>query len=344
MTQFSMATTSVEIRYELVPEWEQLPNGFRHLDVADVAVDASDNVFVLARSDARVIVYDREGKFRYSWGENVLTDRPHGITIAAGLVYCADDRDHTVRIFTPEGEQKGLLGTSGVASDTGADRALPGIFERTASIVRTGPPFNRPTKAAIGAAGEIYVSDGYGNARIHKFSPDLELLLSWGEPGVGRGQFHVPHAVCVTPDQRVLVADRENDRIQVFTNEGQFLTEWAHVQRPAALATDSAGLIYVAENSWLVGDRSWTRGPIAADEPGRVTILQPDGTLVARLGVARDAWDPCAPAQFSAPHGIAVDSHGDLYVAEVTHTHLGGHRGLSDSCHTLQKFRRVNAD
>jgi hypothetical protein len=181
----------------------------------------------------------------------------------------------------------------------------------------------------------LYVTDGYGNCKVHHFAPSGELIESWGEPGTGPGQFHLPHGLCVATDGRVFVADRENDRLQVFTPAGRFLEQWTDVQRPTNLTMDGEGNLYVAELWWRVGDRSLVHGETVADRPGRVSVFDATGRLVARWGGA----DRCAPGNFVAPHDLCVDSLGDLYVAEVTHSH-GGPTGLVTSeCHTLQKFR-----
>src|SRR5439155_14523437 len=138
-----------------------------------------------------LIVFDRDGRFLASWGEG-LFKRAHGISIGPDdALYCTDDLDHTVRKFTPEGKLLLTLGTSGKPADTGID----GIDYRT--IKRAGPPFHRPTNLALAADGSMYVTDGYGNARVHKFSADGRLLFSWGEPGSGSGQFNLPHGIAI---------------------------------------------------------------------------------------------------------------------------------------------------
>ena len=145
--------------------------------------------------------------------------------------------------------------------------------------------------------------------------------------------------MAVAPDGRVFVADRENDRLQVFGPRGEFLAEWTDVRRPTAVRIVE-GLAYVSELAWLKGQRSFRRGVLAADEPGRVSILDLDGGVVARFG---DSGDPCAPGNLYAPHDLAVDSQGSVYVAEVTYSFSG--RGKSGEipagCHTFQKFRRA---
>jgi hypothetical protein len=134
------------------------------------------------------------------------------------------------------------------------------------------------------------------------------------------------------------VADREGERIQVLSPDGEFIEEWVDLQRPAGIAVDNEGLIFVAELGWLPGDQSWRTGVVHRHWlPSRVAILAPDGTRLATLG---GDGDPESPGNFAASHGIAVDSLGDVYVAEVTGTFLV-RRGLaSESCHTLQKFSR----
>ncbi|MBM4445727.1 MAG: hypothetical protein FJ020_10620, partial [Chloroflexi bacterium] len=161
-----------------------------------------------------------------------------------------------------------------------------------------------------------------------------KLIQSWGEPGTGPSQFNLPHGIRVTADGRVLVADRENDRIQIFTPDGQYLDEWRHVQRPTDIFIDQKGLIYVSELWWRIGNRSFVHGVIRHDLPGRVSVLDPEGNVLLRWASA----DRCATGNFVAPHAICVDSHGDMYVGEVTWTFGVKRGGVPADCHTLQKF------
>src|SRR5207249_1695618 len=110
------------------------------------------------------------------------------------------------------------------------------------------------------------------------------LLASWGEPGTGPGQFMLPHGIAVHPDGRVFVCDRENDRIQVFSPDGEFLAEWTDVQRPTQLAFDAEGRAFVAELCWRAGLRSFRRGPIERHLPRRIAVCDERGTIIARLG------------------------------------------------------------
>jgi DNA-binding beta-propeller fold protein YncE len=326
-------------RFELVEGWERKPDDVRHLDVCDVAVDSQNRVLLVTRADPGVLVYESSGEFVASWGGDQFSVRPHALTIGRDdTVHVVDELDQTVKVFDRDGALLHVVGVSGAASDTGVDAAASSARALVASIRRSGPPFNRPTKVAFARGGDFYVSDGYGNARVHHFSAGGDLLHSWGEPGDGPGEFRLPHSVCVTSDDRVLVADREADRLQVFDLEGGFLEEWTDVQRPTAVVEGPDALVYVTELGWQVGDWSWRHGTIERDLPGRLAVYERDGTLVHRFTSGAPVWEP---GNLAAPHGLAVDADGDVYIAEVTHSYLG-HSGLvPPDCHTIQKFRRV---
>jgi hypothetical protein len=317
--------------FRVVPDWEQLPAGYRHGDVAGVAVDSQDRVFVLTRREARCLVYEQDGTFLRSFGEEIFTERAHGLTIdAQDFVYTVDDGDHTVRKWAPDGTLLITLGTPGVPSDTGYDG------KSSASIARVGPPFNRPTNAAIAPNGDIYVADGYGNARIHRFTAEGELIGAWGEPGREPGQFVVPHGIWIA-DDRVFVADRENDRVQIFSLGGDLLEIWNHVQRPTAIYVDDTGLVYISSLWWRGGEDDLGGTTRRYDLPGGVYVLDLAGNVLLHWSSA----DRCAPGAFVAPHCITADSRGDIYVGEVTWT-FGVQRGdIPANCHSLQKLARV---
>jgi DNA-binding beta-propeller fold protein YncE len=319
-----------DLGYEPDDHWAILPAGWGWNEVAAVASDSQNRVYVFARGEHPVLVFAADGTWLRSWGEGVFC-RPHGITIGPDdSVYCTDDCDHTVRKFTPEGRLLLTLGTSGQPSDTGA----ASMDYRT--IRRAAGPFHYPTNLAISPEGDLYISDGYGNARVHKFSPEGRLLFSWGEPGDGPGQYHLPHGIAVDREGIVYVADRENSRVQLFDPQGKYLSEWAGVARPCQvfLAGDR---VYVAELGYRAGMWPGTTAPGPDATGGRVSVFDRRGELLARWG---GGCHPEAPGDFFAPHGICVDSHGDVYVAEVMMS-AGGNRGLvSPTCHALQKFVR----
>ncbi|MCE2399328.1 hypothetical protein J4G08_00410 [Candidatus Poribacteria bacterium] len=265
-------------QYTVKENWWTLPDGWEFGWIPAVAVDSQDRVYVYSRSEHPMVVFDRDGNFLTSWGDDILKDA-HGIFIdAEDNIYCVERETHVMHKFTTAGE---LLMTLGTMDEPGAE----------------GEPFNLPTDFALGPDGEMYISDGYGNARIHKYSPDGELIKSWGKPGTGPGEFDLPHCVRVDPRNRVMVADRSNNRIQFFTLDGEYIEEWGDLLQPDTIFIDEDDLVYIAE----------------LDQ--RVTIMTLDGEVVSQWGSERGSTVP--GEFFACPHGIWVDSQGDIYVGEV---------------------------
>ena len=317
--------------YDANASWAQLPEGWSFGDVVAVATDSQDRVFVFSRSDHPVTIFERDGQFVGSWGEGQFV-RPHGLHIAPDdSVYCCDDEDHTVRKYTADGKLLMKLGVSGQASDTGATSS------DYREIKHAGPPFNQPTDLALSPDGEMYISDGYGNARVHKFSAAGELLFSWGEPGDGPGQFHLPHGIAIDQEGTVYVADRENSRVQLFSPEGKYITEWKDIQRPGNIYVGSDDQFYVTEMGWRGGLFPGMKPPMSVPIGGRLNIFNGKGELLERWG---GGDNPCSEGDFFAPHDVGADSHGDLYVGEVVVT-AGFRLGLVPAdCKSLQKFVR----
>jgi DNA-binding beta-propeller fold protein YncE len=321
MTVFGEA----QFRYRLAcagRNWGELPDGWQFGDVAAVGVDRHDRVYVFARGEHPMTVFDREGKFLRSWGEGQFK-RPHGVHVGPDdSIYCTDDGDHTVRKYSLDGMLQLKIGMSG----------KPAPF-------MSGLPFHRCTHTALAPNGDLYVSDGYGNARVHRYAPDGRLLSSWGEAGSGPGQFNIVHNICCDVDGWVYVADRENHRIQVFDGNGHYETQWNNLHRPCGLCMccNAAGpQFFVAELApgQEFSNRDWPRlGP-------RVSILDKSGRLLARVGDYESAE---RPSPFIAPHGIAVDSQGAIYVAELSHAVMGKKAGpeAGRNLVTLQKLTPV---
>lgn len=294
-----------------VDNWAQVPNGWTFCDVPGVAVGPDDRVYLLTRGncprspDHPVIVLESDGSFVRSFGDGDF-EMAHAIALGVdGLLYCTDVGGHRVRVYTTSGEPVRTIAGPVSPSDTGYTTDF-----RT--IVRGGPPFNQPTKMVTAANGDLFASDGYGNARVHQFSPTGDLRRSWGEPGDRPGAFNIPHSILVLPDERVLVCDRENNRIQVFDLDGRFLAEWGDLARPDDVCVDADGYVYVAE----LGERAalfpFQTPPWGRDRVARVSVLDLEGHLLLRWGD-----EPDSPVRFVAPHGIAVDRSGNIYVGEV---------------------------
>ena len=273
-----MAFGTGDYRYDVQENWYRLPDGWSFGWVAAVAVDSRDRVFVYSRSDHPLVVFDRDGSFSTSWGDEHLKDA-HGIFIDADdNVFCVERETHIMRKFTAEGE---LLMTLGMPHQPGAAQQ----------------PFNLPTDLALGPNGEMFISDGYGNARVHKYTADGELITSWGSPGTGPGEFDLPHCVRVDSRNRVLVADRANNRVQHFDLDGNYLAEWGDLLHPDTIYIDTNDIVYIAE----------------LDQ--RMTIMDLDGNVLSRWGNEPGSTAP--GAFYACPHGCWVDSRGDLYVGEV---------------------------
>ena len=233
-------------------------------------------------------------------------------------IYLTDDGGHFVRKCSLDGKVLLELGIPG--------KPAPYL---------SGEPFNRCTHTALSPKGEIYVSDGYGNARVHKYSPDGKLLLSWGEPGSDPGQFNLVHNICTDADGWVYVADRENHRVQVFDGNGKYETQWNNLHRPCGLY-----MPYTKQPICYIGELSVNR--LNANLGPRVSIVDNQGKLLSRLG---DPFAGQAATSFIGPHGLSVDSRGDLYVGEVCWTLWPGlfpDQPRPDKLRAIQKYARVH--
>jgi DNA-binding beta-propeller fold protein YncE len=275
--------------YEVNEEWARVPAEIE-LRAAAVSVDSQDRVYCFNRNEQHpVVIFDRDGNFLGSWGAGMFRF-PHAIRIVEGdFVWVCDEHHMQFMKFTADGKLLETIGEKGHRSDTGvpADDFSSQAWRK---VTHGGSPFNLPTDIAFAPDGAIFITDGYGNARVHKFSGAGKYLFSWGEPGDLPGQFNLPHGVWIDRRGRVLVADRENDRVQVFDQEGRLLTIWpVELIGPAFFYVDRDDVVYIPEHNG-----------------GMVSILTLDGERLARWG---------GPVHRSC-HGIWVDSRGDLYVVQ----------------------------
>jgi DNA-binding beta-propeller fold protein YncE len=290
MVQIHPVVGSGRHTFEVHEDWARPPQGCDIL-AASVTVDAHDRVYCFNRNkEYPVVIFDRDGNFVSSWGAGQFAF-PHTIRMAGDGNLWLVDRDHAqMMLFTPSGKLLRTLGARGVRSNTGVP---PDNFKSDAYqfVTHAGPPFNLPTDIDVAATGEMFVTDGYGNARVHKFGPDGTLIHSWGEPGTAPGQFNLPHAVWIDRRGRLLVADRENDRVQVFDQNGNLLSVWpTKLIGPAVIYVDADDIVYIAEHN-----------------SGMISVLTLDGERLVQWG------DPA----FRSCHGVWADSHGDLYVVRA---------------------------
>lgn len=264
--------------------WAQLPEGWA-LGQIGIVTDARDRVNLFNRSAHSLIVLEQDGTFLTSWGEGTLTSA-HGMCIdQQGNLYLPVINSHAVLKYSSDGNLLMTLVTWNQPSDTGWSGNYRDPVQRAAG------PFHRPSDGAIAPTGEVSISDGSGNARIHRFAPDGTLKQSWGAPGkTAPGEFHVPHGVWVHTDGRVLVADRENHRVQIFTPDGEFLAQWQGLARPCDFYVNRDGVVYVPELD------------------GLISLLNLDGEVLAR-------WlSPTSTGAGDGGHAVWVDSHGDIYL------------------------------
>jgi DNA-binding beta-propeller fold protein YncE len=279
--------------FDVQRHWLSLPEHINLGEVVDVAVDSADRVYLFNRGQVPVIVVDRDGNFLMGWGEGVFL-KPHAIDIGPDdRVYCTDYMDHTVRVFSGDGKPVMTLGTPQVGS---------GFL--------SGKPFNQCTHSTVGPDGSIYVADGYGNARIHKFDPEGRLLLSWGDPGADAGQFIIPHNIGCDGDGMIYVADRENHRVQIFDANGRFEGQWPCYRAQGLFVSRSRDLCIVAE------DCPSSQAPRGWPNVGsRVIITDRAGRIIHKIGAERPGHQGQA---FIAPHGVAVNSFGDIFIADLS--------------------------
>lgn len=267
-------------RYEVMETWATLPTGWTFGGVSAVATDSQDRVYAFQRKDPPILVFDKNGTFLTSWGSSAFAD-PHGINIVDDVIYVTDRNDHVALKFTLDGKPLMVLGTRGQPSDTGAtkDIELP---------PRSAGPFNKPTEMMVAPSGDLYVSDGYRNSRVHRFSSQGTLLDSWGKPGKEEpGEFHLPHSLWVDRQSQVYVCDRENSRIQVFTAAGRFIAQWRDIHKPTDIYFDAQETAYVSE------------------QRPSISVMEKSGKVLARFETA------------TSGHGLWVDSAGDIYLASV---------------------------
>jgi DNA-binding beta-propeller fold protein YncE len=311
---------SSKFKYEALDQWPTLPEGARLIETPGVAVDSKDQIYIFSRNTEHpVMVFDREGKFLRGFGKGIFSNRTHGILIGPDdTVYCADDGIHTITKFTSEGKLLMTIGTPGQASK-----------------IWKGKPFNRPTHAAVSRrTGDIFISDGYGNFRVHRYSHEGKHIKSWGEPGIDPGQFLRPHNIAVDDDDRVIVADREAHRVQVFDTEGKVLDVWNNIHLPNGLTIGPDKNIYIGELPGMTN-----ANPTPPGMGHRISILSPEGKLLARFGHPEEGEEP---GKFIAPHGIGVDSRGDIYVGEVSYTIRGSKMDPPKELRSLSKLRKLS--
>ena len=300
-------TNSLPNPYRTVENWAKLPAGRTWGSAAGVTVDSKGHIWVAERCGANscvgsnlapILEFDPSGKLLTSFGAGMFVF-PHGITVdREGNVWVTDGdgkdgKGHQVFEFSSKGKLLLALGKQGVAG-------------------ATNDTFNRPSAVAIAPNGDVFVADGHGgesNARIVKFSKGGKFIMTWGKKGTAPGEFDIPHALAFDSQGRLFVADRGNNRIQIFDQNGKFIDQWRQFSRPSGISIDRRDMIYVADSesgSVAKDHAAWKRGiRVGSAKDGSVTAFIPDPNT-----------DPNAMGT-SAAEGVAADANGVIYGAEV---------------------------
>ena len=264
------------LSYDVAPNWPELPEGWNLGETPGVATDSRGHVYVFNRGPHALLEFEPGGKFVREIGKGLFISA-HGVRLDREKNIWAVDHDgHMVLKFSPQGRVLMVLGRKGRPGEDDAS-------------------FNRPTDVAFGLSGEIYVSDGYGNSRVVKYSSDGRFLKAWGKKGAAPGEFNLPHAIAVDRRGRVLVGDRENRRIQVFDADGKFLHEWKHIGSPWGIELTPDQEIFVADGY-----------------ANRVVKLDIEGQVQGAFGAPGKL-----AGQFAYAHHLAVGPGGEVYVAEI---------------------------
>jgi sugar lactone lactonase YvrE len=279
------------------PKWPQKPADFVWGMMPGVAVDAKENVYVFTRSQPPVQVYSPDGKFLRGWGAKSI-DSAHHIKIDhEANVWISDIGNHVVEKYTPEGK---LLLTIGTKGKSGRDK----------------DHLYMPTDMAITREGDVYVSDGYGNARVVQFDKYGKYVREWGELGHKPGQFSIPHAIAVDSKNRVYVADRNNARIQVFDPAGKFIEEWRDLIVPWGLCMTKNDELWACGSSPM----QWRKEDTNLGVPPKDQIVMrfsKAGRLLQLFTVPKGIDGLERVGEVNWVHAIAVDSRGNIYLGDI---------------------------
>jgi hypothetical protein len=287
----------VAVGYAVDPAWPQKPSGFTWAEMSSIAVDSNDNVYLVTRANPPVQVYDASGKFIRSWGQDTIKTPHHMKIDHEGNIWITDIGYHTVQKYDSQGK---LLLTIGTKGEAGRDKTH----------------LNQPTDIAITPKGDVFVSDGYGNARVVHFDRTGKFVNEWGELGSKPGQFSIPHAICVDSKGRLYVADRNNVRVQVFDQTGKLLDVWNNVITPWGFCVTAKDEIWVCGSSPM----RWRKEDSALGCPPKDQVFMKfngDGKLLQLWTVPKGADGLERPGELNWVHCIAEDSKGNLYAGDI---------------------------
>lgn len=292
---------NLSIAYEVDPTWPQKPENVEWGQMPGVAVDADDNVWIYTRANPPVQVYSPEGKLIRSWGAGVVGKAHHIKIDREGHIWLSDIGLHVVRKFTPEGR---LLLTLGTPGEKGSDATHLYL----------------PTDVAFAANGDLFVSDGYGNNRVVHFDKNGKFIKQWGKLGAGRLEFSLPHAIAIDSKDRLYVADRNNARVQVYSQSGELLDSWLNIIVPWGFWVGPRDEIWVAGSSpmtWAM-DAKYPTAPLGCPPKDQVFMrFDTDGKLLQLWTIPKAEDGQEKPGTLNWLHAIALDSKGNIYAGDI---------------------------
>ena len=285
--------------YELITDWGIPPEKQSFKESAAVAVDAKDNVWVFNIPTNQLLIFDSDGNLLNIWPHKY--ENIHGIDFdSSDNVYLVNRNAHQILKYTINGDLIMSLGQSGCPSETGYSLQIGRDTNWKNPVSHAGGPFNVPSGVRVAQNGDIYVSDGYANCQIHRFSMDGKLIYSWGSPGKTKAsEFHLIHGLYIDSKNRILVCDRMNNRIQIFDLMGEFIGMYSGLAMPSKIHETPDGDFVITEHA------------------GRISIIDIKGNILARWGKAEGSVNKSGSGVFRKPHGCAVDSKGNIYIGNV---------------------------
>ncbi len=297
---------SGEFAFHVRNDAVRLPEELVGCEVAALMMDPDDVLYAACRVKGHEIArFAPDGSFLDFVKLDEEIGRVHGMFLnRAHELWITDDGFHVARKFDQAGRCIQTLGTPHVPSDTGVDPASLNTYLAYLTIRRAGAPFNKPTKLIETPDGKLFASDGYGNAAVHAFAPDGTLLRTWGGPGQEPGHFNIPHSIFHDACGRLWVSDRDNDRVQAFSESGELLTILDGLLYPGELWSDGVNL-YVSEMD------------------GRISIFDMDGVLIAEIGHRKTSF---------SGHSMTGDSHGNLYIGNFGEYPIVKFERLREKC------------
>ncbi len=284
-------------RYVFDKDWPKKPPGHKWTPVPSLSMDSKDNIYLFTRNEPTVQVYRPDGTFVRGFNtENQLG--AHRIQIGPkGNVWITDCARQVVEKYSPEGKRLLTLGEPDVVGDDESH-------------------FKGPTGMAVIPSGDIFVSDGYGNSRIVHFDKNGKFVKQWGSKGKEPGQFDVVHAIVADSKNRLYVADRANQRIQVFDTDGKVLDVWDNLLAPWGFHITEKDELWVCGAS-IVKEKQGDQPKDLPPPDQLVMKLNSDGKVLVRVSLPKTENPSAKPGEVNQIHGIAVDSQGNLYLGGI---------------------------